>query len=150
MTGTNWRRENKRAKIPRESITSVGTHTRKTQHRGARSLTFLRPFVVPFFLRVAALFLSISAHSERVFFDLVVPFFLRVATFFLSISAFSKLSIAERPTCHADVAAAAASFCAAERPACHADTAVFFGLNEQNTADVLTNKLSMTICLVSY
>jgi hypothetical protein len=25
MTGTNWRRENKRAKIPRESITSVGT-----------------------------------------------------------------------------------------------------------------------------
>jgi hypothetical protein len=71
MTGTNWRRENKRAKIPRESITSVGTHTRKTQHRSARSLTFppfFGPILVPFSLRVAALFLSISSYSERVFF----------------------------------------------------------------------------------
>ena len=70
MTGTNWRRENKRAKIPRESITSVGTHTRKTQHRSARSLTFppfFGPLLVPFSLRVAAFFLSISAFSERVF-----------------------------------------------------------------------------------
>jgi hypothetical protein len=71
MTGTNWRRENKRAKIPRESITSVGTHTRKTQHRGARSLTFppfFGPLLVPFSLRVATFFLSISAFSKRVFF----------------------------------------------------------------------------------
>jgi hypothetical protein len=41
-----------------ESITSLGTHTRKTQHRSARSLIFppfFLPILVPFSLRVAAI-----------------------------------------------------------------------------------------------
>ena len=82
MTGTNWRRENKRAKIPRESITSVGTHTRKTQHRSARSLTFL-PGFVPF----RCFFLSFSSGERFAF----------VATIFLSMSAISSSEAGLRP-----------------------------------------------------
>ena len=74
MTGTNWRRENKRAKIPRESITSVGTHTRKTQHRSARSLT--------------AFFLSILAHCSGERFAYV--YFLYFLRFLVSFSRFTR------------------------------------------------------------
>ena len=98
MTGTNWRRENKRAKIPRESITSVGTHTRKTQHRSARSLTFppfFGPILVPFSLHVAALFLSISAYSERVFFLRFLVSFSLFLHFLVSFSLFLRLGLSQ-------------------------------------------------------